>query len=216
LKYINRMSKPDHAAETRQRLLEAAGEVFADRGYRAATIRDICERAKANVAAAHYHFGDKEELYLAVLKSCADEALRKFPPTLGLGESATAEQKLHAYVRSFLFRIADKGRPAWHGKLMAHEMAEPTEALDGLIDEVYRPLIECLEAIIRQLLGGNASDDVVRHCARSIQGQCLYYYFAQPIIQRMTPQQRFETDDIEQLAERITRFSLAGLKECRP
>src|SRR5882724_4823724 len=120
------MSVQDQSLETRQRLLNSAGEVFAERGFRAATVRDICQRAKANVAAIHYHFGDKEALYLALLKSCADDALKRFPPTLGLNESATSEEKLYAFIRSFLFRIADKGRPAWHGRLMAREMAEPT------------------------------------------------------------------------------------------
>ena len=47
---------------TRQRVLEAAGEVFAERGFRAATVREICQRAKANLAAVNYHFGDKERL----------------------------------------------------------------------------------------------------------------------------------------------------------
>jgi TetR/AcrR family transcriptional regulator, regulator of cefoperazone and chloramphenicol sensitivity len=52
---------------TRQRLLEAAGEVFADLGFRSATVRDICRRADANIAAVHYHFGDKEQLYAAAV-----------------------------------------------------------------------------------------------------------------------------------------------------
>jgi AcrR family transcriptional regulator len=201
--------------ETRTRLLEAAGEVFAERGFRAATIRDICQRAGANVAAAHYHFGDKEELYLAVLKSCADEALKKYPATLGVTESATPQEKLHAFVRSFLFRIADKGRPAWHGKLMAHEMAEPTAALDGLINEVYRPLISRAEDIVCELTGRQPDDETVLRCTRSLLGQCLYYYHARPVIQRMTPQQQFEPADVEQLAAHITKFSLAALKEYR-
>jgi AcrR family transcriptional regulator len=209
------MPEREQNLETRQRLLEAAGEVFAERGFRAATIREICERAEANVAAAHYHFGDKSELYLAVLKSCSDEALKKYPPTLGLAETATAEEKLHAFVRSFLFRIADKGRPAWHGRLMAREMAEPTAALDGLINDVYRPLIERLEGIVRELVGPAAALDAVRACSRSVLGQCLYYYHARPVIQRMMPQQQFEPADLEQLASHITKFSLAALKEYR-
>jgi len=201
------------ARETGTRLLEAAGEVFAGRGFRGATIRQICQRAAANVAAIHYHFGDKEGLYAAVLKYCADEALKRYPPTLGLVPQATAEEQLRAFVRSFLFRIADKGRPAWHGKLMAREMAEPTRALDGLIDDVFRPLITRLERIVHRLCGGAADEETVRRCVRSIQGQCLYYYHARPVIQRMTPRQRFEPADIEALAEHITRFSLGGIRQ---
>jgi AcrR family transcriptional regulator len=210
------MSLPARDSQTRARLLEAAGEVFAERGFRAATIREICERAKANVAAAHYHFGDKEELYLAVLKSGADEALEKYPPTVGLTGSESAEKKLAVFIRSLLLRISDKGRPAWHGKLMAREMAEPTAALDALLNDFYRPLVDRLQDIIRELTGRATNDDVVLRCARSILGQCLYYYHSRAVIQRVTPLQRFELADIELLAKHITKFSLAGLQEFRP
>jgi AcrR family transcriptional regulator len=202
--------------ETRGRLLAAAGEIFAERGFRAATIREICLRADANVAAAHYHFGDKEALYLELLKSCAVDALKRYPPTLDLSETATAEEKLHAFIRSLLFRIADKGRPAWHGRLMAREMAEPTAALGALVDEVYRPLVERLEGIVGELIGRERTDPVVLRCTRSVLGQCFYYFHARPVIQLMTPQQHFEPADIEQLAAHITKFSLAALKEYRP
>ena len=210
------MSLTTTDSKTRARLLEAAGEIFAERGFRSATIREICDRANANVAAAHYHFGDKEELYLAVLRSGADEALKKYPPTLGLTGTESAEEKLQVFIRSLLLRISDKGRPAWHGKLMAREMAEPTAALDSLINDMYRPLVERLEVIVRELTGLAANADSVLRCARSILGQCLYYYHARSVIQRMTPQQQFEPGDVEQLAVHITKFSLAGLKEFRP
>ena len=49
--------------ETRRQLLLAAGEVFAASGFRGATMADICRKAKANTAAANYHFGGKETLY---------------------------------------------------------------------------------------------------------------------------------------------------------
>jgi AcrR family transcriptional regulator len=206
----------EQAVQTRQRLLEAAGEVFAERGFRNATIREICDHANANVAAINYHFGDKKSLYAEVISEYARLATQKYPPTLGLGDNPTLEEQLYAFVRSFLHRIADKGRPAWVGKLIACEMADPTAALDRLIDEDFRPLNELLESIIRSILGARATNDQVRLCAASVIGQCLHYHFARPAIQRLHPELRFEPEDIEQLANHITRFSLAALRASAP
>ena len=51
---------------TRLQLIEAAGEVFAEMGFQNATVREICRRAGANVAAVNYHFQSKEALLDAV------------------------------------------------------------------------------------------------------------------------------------------------------
>jgi len=198
---------------TEQRLLEAAGEVFAAHGFRVATVREICQRAGANVAAINYHFGNKEGLYFAVLKTCSEAALKKYPPTLGLGPAATVEERLEAFVRSLLLRIVDKGQPSWHGKLIAHEMTEPTKALTALIDKVYGPALKQLEAIVRELVGRRAPVTVVRQCLLSILGQCLYFHYARPAIQHIHPEQGFEPADIERLAKHITQFSLAGIRQ---
>jgi len=53
----------------RERLISAAGPVFARHGYDAATVTQICTAAEANVAAINYHFGDKRALYREVLKT---------------------------------------------------------------------------------------------------------------------------------------------------
>src|SRR5882672_9983302 len=90
---------------TRQHLLEAAGEVFAEVGFRAATVREICQRAGANIAAVNYHFGDKEQLYAAVLKESFRSAIEKYPANFGLPAKATPEQRLRAFIHSFLCRI---------------------------------------------------------------------------------------------------------------
>ena len=194
-------------------MLEAAGEVFADRGYTKATIRQICRRAGANVAAIKYYFGDKERLYREVINHWAEISLEKYPPDLRLTGDATAEERLGAFVRSFLFRLLDNSQPGWHGKLMAREMTEPTRALIDLIDAVYRPLTERLETIVRELIGPPATVEITRRCTQSVLGQCTFYRHARPVIQRMTPEQRFESDDIEQLAKHITEFSLAGIRQ---
>jgi AcrR family transcriptional regulator len=205
--------RSEHSSRVRQKLLEAAGGVFADRGYTKATVRQICRQAGVNVAAIKYYFGDKERLYREVINHWAEISREKYPTDLSLTGDATAEERLGAFVRSFLFRLLDKSQPGWHGKLIAREMTEPTQALIDLIDEVYRPLTERLETIIRELIGPSATLEIIRRCTQSVLGQCTYYRHARPVIQRMTPEQRFESDDIEQLAKHITEFSLAGIRE---
>jgi TetR/AcrR family transcriptional regulator, regulator of cefoperazone and chloramphenicol sensitivity len=198
--------------ETRQRLLEAAGEVFAERGFRATTVREICQRAKANLAAVNYHFGDKERLYAAVLQYTFRYAIEKYPLDLGLGADATVEERLQAFIRSHLFGFLDEGLPAWHGRLMAREMAEPTGMLDTLVDQMIRPKAELLMSIVRDVLGHDADPRRVWRCAASIIGQCLFYHHARPVIKRLDPEQTYTPEAIEQLVDHIAQFSLAALR----
>ncbi len=197
--------------ETRQRLLEAAGAVFAEHGFRAATVREICERARANVAAVNYHFGDKEALYSMAIRHWLGAAIQKYPPDGGLGPEAPAEARLRAFVRSFLFRILDEGRPAWHGRLMAREMADPTPAMDEVIAEFIQPLMKLLHGIVRDLLGPGADDEVVALCSRSVVGQCLFYNHARPVLQKLE-RATFTPEQIDRLAEHVASFSLAAMK----
>src|SRR3984885_4406821 len=89
--------------ETRRRLLQAAGEVFADRGFHAATIKEITDRAGASLASVNYHFRDKAELYAAVLRRIADEVAEVIPPDDQLvGDAAT---RFRQFVHYFCGRM---------------------------------------------------------------------------------------------------------------
>jgi TetR/AcrR family transcriptional regulator, regulator of cefoperazone and chloramphenicol sensitivity len=205
--------------QTRERLLEAAGQVFAEQGFRRATVRQICTRAGANIAAVNYHFGDKMGLYAAVINHWLGVARDKYPPDLGLGPDPTPEERLHAYVRSYLFRLLGQGAPAWHGRLMAQEMIEPTEVMDTLLAQTIRPMIQRLESIVRDLLGAGATDEQVRACTSSIAGQCCFYRHAEALLTRLYPEHGTSPAQIERLADHVTRFSLQGLRcygaDCR-
>lgn len=199
-------------AGTEQRLLNAAGEIFAEYGYRAATIRQICEKAGANIAAVNYHFGDKDGLYKAVLRFVNQADIKKHPHNLGLNAGASAEQRLRAYIQYLLSRIFEEGRPSWHMKLMAREMTEPTRAFETLVEEAARPLHQELSSIIRDLLGPEASDVTVHLCTLSVLGQSVYYHRARPVISRLYPRQRYGPKEIEALVDHITQFSLLALE----
>lgn len=197
---------------TRQHLLEAAGEVFAELGYRAATVREICERAGANIAAVNYHFGDKEQLYRAVLQETYQTALKKYPADYGLAADATAEERLRAFVRSLLLRIFSDGPSARHGKLMAREMMEPTGALDAIVREDIRPMSSLLVSIVSELLGSGVDDETKRLCANSVVSQAVFYHHCRPVVVRIFPDLKFDRAGIERLTEHITAFSLAAIK----
>lgn len=197
---------------TRQRVLEAAGRVFAERGFVNATIRDICSEAGANVAAVNYHFGDKEHLYSEVLAHTLELARKQHPIRLEPG--ASAEARLRSFVESFLMRILDEGRPAWHGKLMAREMVEPTAALSGVVETAMRPTFALLREIVSDLSGKDRDSDFVKRCAFSIMGQCVMHKHCRPAIKTLYPDESYSREAIGQLAGHITAFSLEGVRGC--
>lgn len=204
------------SAETRQRLLQAAGEVFADRGYRDATVREICRRARANVAAINYHFGDKSRLYLAVLDFTARFAFEKYPPA-PLPEGSPPRDRLASFIRNHLDRLLDEGRPAWHGKLLSREMVDPTGALDHLVPNFIRPQFDRLCATIAELLGPSHGSDpaVLRRCAFSVVGQCMFYKHARPVIDRLAPDLPTDAAGRAALADHILTVCMAGFESLR-
>ena len=197
-------------AETRNRLLEAAAEVFSEHGYRHAKVHDICRRAKANPAAVNYHFGDKERLYMAVIQYVVDPAVARLPH-LHLEASDPPEKRLHQFIYAFLSNIFGAGLPTWHGKLMAHETIDPTPALDLVVEKLVRPLTTALRGIVAELLGKKADSELVKLNAASIISQCVLYNSSKEIIVRLQLKKTFGPEGIDRLADHITRFSLAGI-----
>lgn len=202
---------------TKNRLIKAAGEVFAERGFRSATVREICRRAGTPLGAMNYHFRDKRGLYAAVLEHSHRSAMEKYPRKLGLSGGETPAEKLRSFVHTFLLRILDKGVPAWHMKLMAQEISDPTDVLDQVVESSVRPLYRYLVSIISELLNEDKPPEVEERdeiflCAMSIVGQCLHYHTGRRVIATLH-QKIFAPDDAERIADHITRFSLAGIRE---
>lgn len=210
-----RTGAADPAADTRERLLEAGGAVFAEAGFRAATVRDIVTRAGANIAAVNYHFGDKEGLYAAVLQHYAKESLHKHPHHGNLPPDASPERQLHAFVRSFLLRIFDQGHQSVHGRMMAREMVEPTAALDRIVEQMIRPLYGRLCAVVRSLAGPRAGILEIQHAAKSVVGQCLFYKHCAPVLRRLDGQLP-DPRDLDALCDHIVSFSIAGIRALGP
>ncbi len=202
-------SKNASHAATRGALLHAAADVFAEVGFRGATVRDICRRAGANVAAVSYHFGDKAGLYSEVLAEQSRLAQSRYPVPTGDDDPAA---QLGGFIRSFLQRVLSPELHARHGRIMAREMVEPTAALDRLVAEAIRPQSEMLREIVSALLGGAADPATVRLCGMSVVGQILFYCHCRPVIDRLFPGAELDATGLDRLTTHITAFSLAGIR----
>ena len=194
--------------ELRRRLLHVAGEVFAEHGFRAATTREITERAGVNLAAINYHFRDKAELYASALREayCAAELIA-MPPRAG-----TPRERLRTFLAAMLTYLLDPKRPAWQNRLIIRELSEPTPALDELIEGGMRTRTERLFAILRDLAGGDLPPEKLSWLSCSIMGQCVHYAQNRPIIERLHPVLAGYQKRIDQLAEHITEFSIPAVQ----
>ncbi len=193
--------------QTRARLLEAAREVFSQCGFQGATVREICRRADANVAAVNYHFGSKDDLFSEALNFNQLKALQT--------ENATAdkcpEKRLRLFVHDFMLMLLDEKNASRQCRMMARELADPTPALDKIVTEAIAPLHEFLGRLVFEIVGDRAGETERRRCVYSLLGQCVFYRNSYPVLQRLTPELRYDRKEIEAIAGHIADFSLAAL-----
>lgn len=204
-------AEKDPSRVTQHRLLNAGAEVFAEHGFQQASIREICRRAQANVAAVHYHYGDKEKLYEEVIRQQVSAMFERFPFKDAMDATRPPEERLRAFLYAFFSRLLEAGSSGCIGRLVAREMLEQSVVLDRLVKELIRPQQQLLAGIVRDLLGPEAPEDRVAFCTRSILGQCVFYLHARPVIQRLYPEFKDKLPEVETLAEHVLRFSLSGL-----
>jgi len=214
VKTIKRSRRQADADPTRDKLLDVAGRIFADRGYRAATIRQISVAAGANVAAVNYHFGDKLGLYSEVVRQ-AMQAAEIEAVQSALDQSAPPEDILRDVIRARMRSICRSDRPGWHFRILAHELAEPTPALRQLINRVGRPLFERMLGLIGGMIGLPPDDDRTRLCALSVMGQILVYKYATPLIAGVWPELKLAPAQVECIADHIADFSLSYIQSFR-
>ncbi len=204
---------PVQDRETRARLLDEARRLFAAQGYRGVTVREICAAARANVAAINYHFGGKTGLYREVLSSAIQLMRQTTMQARSEGDGGTAEQRLRTFIRVFLHRVGESP-DAWIRQLMAHEMANPTEALDDVVRDVIAPRISYVAELVAELLGTTPDDERVLRCVLSVQSQ-FQVAMANPVSVRLVPGLTIDSAFIDRLAQHIADFSIGGIRALR-
>lgn len=202
---------------TREKILEEAERLFAEKGFHAVSVREITTAARVHLSAVNYHFGGKKKLYMDVFRyRWVERAKRVAKPILELenAENFTPKQVIRAVIEAFLnFNMSEDER-YWHSQLVIKEMAKPSEALDLIYEEVMNPMF----SLIGRLLGRAISEDVddlkLKLAVLSFFSQILYFNFSRPAIMKFLDQ-GYSDDVIEQLVNHITEFTLQGIEVCK-
>jgi len=179
---------PASQEETRWRLLQAATEVFAESGYRAATTREIAQRAEVNLAAIHYHFGDKAALYRAVFQLPFLNECNGFV-SLDLAR-VTLREGLHAFY-TWLFPPTADEDPMLRQFMCLHmrEEAEPSGVLDDAMVQAFRANHEKIRLILCREFGLNAADDEVDRLCFCLAGLAtVYFHGGRSAVESLAPQ----------------------------
>lgn len=195
--------------ETRDRLLKAGTRLFADRGFKHVTVREICRAARANVAAVNYHFGDKLALYREIVQSAIDRMRTTNEAARRAGDGQSAEEQLRRYIVTFNRRLLGSGDDELQ-RVIAREMHDPTPALDALVEQGIRPRIESLLTLVSAVLHCERTDPRALRCVASIQAQSIAY-LPNAIADRVGMRARLTAAQVNAVAEHIANFSLAGI-----
>lgn len=196
---------------TREKLLAAAGDVFIEKGFRDATVAEICARAEANIAAVNYHFGSKEALYQEAWRHSFNESLTNYPMDGGVSASAPAEERLRGQLTAQIRRIADANNKDFFIAQM--EIMNPTGLLQEVMKTALIPVRHQTLALVRELLGPEATEQQVHYCEISIISMCVHPMVMQRIARRTGNQgMPAIVDDVDGFADHVVRFALAGIK----
>ena len=203
-------AKPSEDRETRARLLHAAARLFAERGYARVTVRDICKKARANVAAVNYHFGGKDGLYRAVMRHAMETMQATTEAAQEAGRNLPAAERIRAYVSVFADRLLGAHHETWIHQLMLREMSDPTPALATVAEEVLKPRMVYLAAAIAELLHCAPDDPKVLRCALSVTSQFNSLLWTKGVA-RLLDAEDGVPGSVDAIADHIAQFSLGGM-----
>lgn len=207
------MEKPtDSMSKVQLRIFKVAGKIFAEKGFKNTSVREICKSSEVNIAAINYYFGSKEKLYIEVVKYWKDIAFNKYPFDFAEDESNLPEDRLRSFIRCVLIHTLYEVDSPLFGTFITRESIEPTRAIQELTEESIGPAINLLFSIVKLLLGKRASEESISLYSASILGQCTFYQYSPHIIAKYFKTSKFTLEEIEKIADHISSFSLNAIK----
>ena len=196
----------ERGSATRDRLLNAAAPIFAAKGYRAASTREICLAAGVNAASIHYHFGDKAGLYREVLvapvRGMAANATHFNQPGLSFEQSM---QILYAGLLAPL-RSADP-RTAQIVRLHYREFVEPSGVLGDLIPRTFAPHYQATLALVCRALALANPDEDAQRLIFCLLGMAFDFYSSTECVEAYAPGLLASPAAIDTLVERLVSYA---------
>lgn len=196
--------------QTRERLIEVATETFAQKGFQAATTREICELAHSNMAAIHYHFGDKSGLYKAVLQV----PLQQFSEmTLGFDSlEGSFQDRMRALYRGILRPLGNPD-PMFQHHLRIHfrEMVDPTIAGREAFEVTTLPFALRMMVLLASELKTDQNNPDVMRLAFAMIGMAMDLYSAKPCIDVLAPNLMNGSEAFDLTIQRLSGYACGML-----
>ena len=197
---------------TRQRLLETAGQVFAEKGFDRATGKEICERAGTNTAAVNYYFGGMDGLYAAVLHEAHSRFVTLDALSAAVAGKADARAKLEAILGLIIRTLTGPLVSSWALRVLGREIIAPSSALDVLREKEFLPKTRILRAIVGELMGLPEEHPAVARGCVSVMAPCfMLLLFDRRTLKRAFPTLGVAPEDAPALVRHLVQFALAGL-----
>jgi AcrR family transcriptional regulator len=169
---------------TQERIVKAALEVFASKGYEGASTREICRLAGVNVAAIHYYFGDKASLYREVFR--IPEQLGQWPAQLA-DPTAPLRDAMVALFRHIMAYIVAPQQVQQLRLVLLREELQPSGVLNGQLDGPQR-LHDQMLVLLCRAVGIDAPDTALHHLAFSIGGLALVLFVQRTAVDQIAPE----------------------------
>jgi AcrR family transcriptional regulator len=171
------MNKPSRGLRadgemTRARILEAAGELFAAKGYAEATNKAIATTAQVDLASINYHFGNRGGLYRSVLAE-AHHRLVNVTDLRQLSDSdLPAMAKLRVLIEQLVVYSTEEPR-SWHLRVLAREVLAPTSHLHVVFQDVALPKVLLVKRMLSEITDIPENDPALTRCLLSIGAPCM-------------------------------------------
>jgi AcrR family transcriptional regulator len=195
---------------TRERILNAAERLFADRGYEETSIRAIVAKARVNQAAINYHFGGKDGLYREVLRSAIRALTERQLAHAEEMKSMSREKALGEFIRHQLHPLAARDEFSRYLRIINWEAVRPTAVYRKLISEEAAPFLGLAVDLVRRFLP-KADQTTLIMAAVWLVGQCSIFVRNREQLANPPVSLTLNEAAIERLTILVSGWALAGL-----